>query len=62
MDYFKKCPKCGRYMYPYLPFTNGHTVWFCNCGYPRKNTGTESYSVKRNYVGGETHVRDRKGY
>ena len=35
MDYFKKCPKCGRYMSPYMHYKygNSYTVWFCDCGY-----------------------------
>lgn len=44
-------------MYPYLRFNHGHTVWFCDCGYLRKNTGIESYSVKTTYKGGGANDR-----
>lgn len=57
MEYFKKCPQCGQYMYPYLRFNHGHTVWFCDCGYFRKNIGIESYSVKTTYKGGGSSDR-----
>ena len=35
MDYFKKCPKCGRYMTPHLQSKFGYvyTLWTCPCGY-----------------------------
>ena len=31
MDYFKKCPKCGRYMASEIVST-GHIKWKCACG------------------------------
>ena len=31
MDYFKKCPKCGRYMVSEI-ISTGHIKWTCICG------------------------------
>lgn len=32
MDYFKKCPKCGRYMI-YEIVSTLQSRWICTCGY-----------------------------
>ena len=53
MDYFKKCPKCGRYMMPCLHFKRGnsYTIWLCNCGYFEDIYGTGEF-IETNYTGG----------
>lgn len=53
MDYFKKCPKCGRYMYPYLQYKFGYTytLWTCSCGY-FEDVGTSAADNKTTYTGG----------
>ena len=54
MDYFKKCPKCGRYMKPYLHHKLGsyYTVWICECSYFENDTGTVTGNVTTNTGGG----------
>ena len=54
MDYFKKCPKCGRYMTPYMHYKygNSYTVWFCDCGYFEDFSGTGTYTTQTTYTGG----------
>lgn len=53
MDYFKKCPKCGRYMTPYLQSKFGYvyTLWACRCGYS-KDIGDTRADYITTYTGG----------
>ena len=64
MDYFKKCPKCGRYMTSEIVST-GHVKWACACGNV-VHTGFAdiSHDNKTTYTGGGTSDRtvDRKNY
>ena len=50
MDYFKKCPKCGRYMKPYMNYKLGssYAVWICECSYFENDTGTVMGNVTTN--------------
>ena len=50
MDYFKKCPKCGRYMKPYMHYKLGssYAVWICECSYFENDTGTVTGNVTTN--------------
>lgn len=59
MEYFKKCPKCGRYMNPYLHYKFGayYTVWICDCGHFEDVSGTGTYSTQTTYTGGEASDR-----
>lgn len=59
MEYFKKCPKCGRYMNPYLHYKFGayYTVWICDCGHFEDVSGTGTYSTQTTYAGGEASDR-----
>ena len=43
MEYFKKCPKCGRYMIPYLHYESdgARIIWVCDCGYSQDDLGAE---------------------
>ena len=50
MDYFKKCPKCGRYMVSKIVST-GHVKWICICGYSEDTCGCR-YDNKTTYTGG----------
>ena len=43
MEYFRKCPKCGRYMLSRIePIFGGgwKNVWYCSCGYSSNREGT----------------------
>ena len=52
MDYFKKCPKCGRYMVSEIVST-GHVKWTCACGNVVHTGFTDiSYDNKTFYTGG----------
>ena len=53
MDYFKKCPKCGRYMTPHLQYKFGYsyTLWICPCGYS-EDIGDTRVDNKTTYTGG----------
>lgn len=53
MDYFKKCPKCGRYMMQHLKYNYGQafTVYSCPCGYS-EDTCDVRYDNKTTYIGG----------
>ena len=52
MDYFKKCPKCGRYMVPEIVST-GHIRWVCICGNVLHTGYTDiTYANKTIYTGG----------
>ena len=53
MDYFKKCPKCGRHMTPHLNYVYGisFTVYSCFCGYS-EDTLECRYDNKTTYIGG----------
>lgn len=46
MEYFKKCPKCGRYMTPHIKYKFGYayTLWTCSCGYTEDAGDTRAYS------------------
>ena len=61
MDYFKKCPKCGRYMTPHLEYKYdiAYTEWACSCGNVEgmKQTGM---STKITYAGGGANDRKTK--
>ena len=59
MEYFKKCPKCGRHMSPYLNYKygNSYTVWFCACGYFEDSSGTGTYTTQTTYTGGGANDR-----
>lgn len=58
MDYFKKCPECGRYMTPHLEqqFGYAYTRWTCPCGYVEGIKQT-LLSTKTTFTGGETSDR-----
>ena len=62
MDYFKKCPKCGRYMTPHLQSKFGYvyTLWTCLCGYSEDTCGVR-YDNKTTYTGGGTSDRTSYG-
>lgn len=53
MDYFKKCPKCGRNMTSYLECIFGQvfTIFSCSCGYAQ-GTDEVRYDNKTTYTGG----------
>ena len=53
MEYFKKCPKCGRYMTPNQESQFGYTYirWTCPCGYVEGIEQT-TLSTKTTYTGG----------
>ena len=53
MDYFKKCPKCGRRMKPYMHYKLGssYAVWICECSYFENDTRTVTGNVTT-YMGG----------
>ena len=53
MEYFKKCPKCGRYMTPHLKYVFGQafTVYDCFCGYS-EDIGDTRVDNKTTYTGG----------
>ena len=52
MDYFKKCPKCGRYMTSEIIF-KGHVKWICACGNVIYTGFTDiSHDNKTTYTGG----------
>ena len=54
MDYFKKCPKCGVYMMPYIQFKFGYayTFWICcSCGHS-ESVGKTGYDTRISYTGG----------
>lgn len=55
MEYFKKCPECGRYMTPHLQSKFGYvyTLWTCLCGYS-EDVGNTKADNKTTYTGGET--------
>lgn len=58
MDYFKKCPKCGRYMAPHLQYKFGYsyTLWTCSCSYS-EDVGDTRADNKTTYTGGRTSDR-----
>ena len=58
MDYFKKCPKCGRYMTPHLRYVYGQafTIYSCFCGYSEDTCGCR-YDNKTTYTGGGANDR-----
>ena len=51
MDYFKKCPNCGRYMTPHLNYLYGQvfTIYSCFCGYTEDPCGCR-YDNKTTYA------------
>ena len=53
MEYFKQCPKCGRYMTPHLQYKFGYsyTLWICPCGYS-EDIGDTRVDNKTTYTGG----------
>lgn len=52
MEYFKKCPKCGRYM-TFEIVSTGHVKWTCACGNVVHTGFTDiSYDNKTTYTGG----------
>lgn len=57
MEYFKKCPQCGRYMVPEIVST-GHVKWVCACGNV-VHTGFAdiSHDNKTTYTGGGSSDR-----
>lgn len=55
MDYFKKCPKCGRYMVSKIVSTR-HVKWICICGYSEDTCGCR-YDNTTTYTGGVTSDR-----
>lgn len=55
MSYFKKCPKCGRYMISNL-YYQGFTVYYCFCGYSEDIFGG-TYDNKTTYTGGRASDR-----
>ena len=64
MDYFKKCPKCGRCMKPYMHYKLGssYTVWICDCSYFENDTGTVTGNVTTNTGGGASdHTGNNSG-
>lgn len=58
MDYFKKCPECGRYMTPHLRYVYGQafTIYSCVCGYAEDTCGCR-YDNKTTYTGGGANDR-----
>ena len=58
MDYFKKCPKCGRYMTSEIIF-KGHVKWICACGYS-EDIGDTRVDNKTTYTGGGASDRTVK--
>ena len=53
MEYFRKCPKCGRYMksnFQYM-YGNAYVLWTCSCGYFDDGCET-TVDNKTNYTGG----------
>ena len=65
MEYFKKCPKCGRYMTPHFNYVYGQafTIYSCFCGYS-EDVGDTRADNKTTYTGGGASDRtvDRKNY
>lgn len=60
MEYFKKCPKCGRYMVSEIVSTV-HTKWVCICGNIAHTGYTDiSYDNKTTYTGGGSSDRTVK--
>lgn len=61
MEYFKKCPECGRYMTPYLHYESDGAciIWVCDCGYSQDDLGAEM-SDRDTYKEGEES--DYTGY
>ena len=61
MEYFKKCPKCGRYMTPHLEYRYGiaYTEWNCICGNIEGMAQT-TMSTKTTYTGGGASDRTVK--
>ena len=55
MDYFKKCPNCGRYMISKIVST-GYIKWVCICGYSEDTCGCK-YDNKTTYMGGGSNDR-----
>ena len=53
MYYFKKCPKCGRYITPHLQSKFGYVynLWTCLCGYS-EDVGNTKADNKTTYTGG----------
>ena len=58
MEYFKKCPKYGRYMAPHLRYVHGQsfTIYSCICVYLEDTFGYR-YDNKTTYTGGEASDR-----
>lgn len=53
MEYFRKCPKCGRYMksnFQYM-YGNAYILWTCPCGY-FDDGGEIVVDNKTTYIGG----------
>lgn len=52
MDYFKKCPECGRYMTPHLRYSYGQAfaIYSYLCGYS-EYTYEYRYDNKTIYTG-----------
>ena len=61
MDYFKKCPKCGRYMTPNLEYKHGiaYTKWSCICG-NIEGIAQTIMSTKITYAGDRANDRKTK--
>lgn len=57
MDYFRKCPECGRYMISEIVST-GHVKWTCICGNVVHTDYTDiSHDNKTTYTGGGANDR-----
>ena len=56
MEYFRKCPKCGRYMIPHMKYVYGQTItiYSCLCGYSEDNFEVR-YDNKTTYTGSGTN-------
>ena len=53
MEYFKKCPKCGRYMTPHLEYRYGIAYTECNCTCGNiEGMEQTGMSTKTTYTGG----------
>ena len=56
MKYVKKCPKCGRYMTPYLQSNFGYVsvLWSCHCGYSKEIGDARADYITTDSEGGTT--------
>ena len=56
MEYFKKCPECGRYMVSEIVST-GHVKWVCTCGNVMHTGYTEIICDNKTTTGGNASDR-----